>query len=161
MVGGARGAVVGRRRGQHRGEDHLDEERGLGIEATRTRVLVERVPVGDDPVVGVEGLDDLIRICAPGGTIVLTTPNPLWTLPLWILEKARLKMPEGPHAFVSIRRVAARLRERGCAVRRVGTHAMIPARLLGLGPTVSRLAADLPLLRWAGVIQMVVATRPR
>lgn len=31
--------------------------RGLGIEATRTRVLVERVPVGDDPVVGVEGLD--------------------------------------------------------------------------------------------------------
>ncbi|MCA9291616.1 MAG: methyltransferase domain-containing protein [Phycisphaerales bacterium] len=105
-------------------------------------------------------VDACVDACRPGGTIVLTTPNPLWTLPLWILEKARLKMPEGPHAFVSIRRVAARLRERGCAVRRVGTHAMIPARLLGLGPTVSRLAADLPLLRWAGVIQMVVATRP-
>jgi 2-polyprenyl-3-methyl-5-hydroxy-6-metoxy-1,4-benzoquinol methylase len=104
--------------------------------------------------------DALIGATAPGGTIVITTPNPRWALPLWVLEKVNLKMPEGPHRFVNIGHIAERLRQRGCLVQHAGTHQLLPARLGGLGPALSRRAEQLPLLRGLGVIQLVVAAAP-
>ncbi len=104
-------------------------------------------------------VDAAVDACAPNGVVVLTTPSPGWALPLWILEKTKLKMPEGPHEFVSIRKIAARLRERGCTVDDVRTHGMIPARLAGLGPALSRAAARAPIAKWCGVIQTVIAHR--
>ncbi|MHC4910714.1 MAG: class I SAM-dependent methyltransferase, partial [Planctomycetota bacterium] len=81
-----------------------------------------------------------VRACRPGGRIVLTTPNPLWALPLWVLEKLRLKMPEGPHRFVGRHAIARALSAGGAEVRHVGTYQLVPARLLGLGPALSRVA---------------------
>jgi 2-polyprenyl-6-hydroxyphenyl methylase/3-demethylubiquinone-9 3-methyltransferase len=101
----------------------------------------------------------LVGACAPGGTIVVTTPNPRWAVPLWVLEKLRLKMPEGPHAFVPRRAIAAHLEASGAEVIHASTALLVPARLLGLGPLVSRLAARAPVLRGLGVIQLVVARR--
>jgi 2-polyprenyl-3-methyl-5-hydroxy-6-metoxy-1,4-benzoquinol methylase len=95
----------------------------------------------------------------PGAIIVFTTPNPLWAFPLWMLEKLRLKMPEGWHRYVHRRDFADELRERGCEVARTGTLLMIPAGLFRLGPALSGAAAKLPLLRGLGVIQYVVARK--
>lgn len=99
------------------------------------------------------------RACAPGGVIVLTTPNPLWSPILFVLEKLRLKMPEGPHAFVHRRRIAGALRGAGCTIEACGTHLLLPCRLGGLGPRVSAAVAGWPVLRGLGVIQLVVARR--
>jgi 2-polyprenyl-6-hydroxyphenyl methylase/3-demethylubiquinone-9 3-methyltransferase len=101
----------------------------------------------------------LVQACAPGGRIVVTTPNPRWTLPLWVLERLRLKMSEGPHRFVPARAIAAVLEESGAEVVHRSTELLVPARLFGLGPAISRLAARVPVLRGLGVIQLVVARR--
>lgn len=96
--------------------------------------------------------------CAPGkGVIVILTPNPLWALPLWILEKLRLKMPEGPHRYVHRKAIARELDLRGCRVFYCGTSLLCPARLLGLGSLISGFAEQTPLLDRLGVIQCVVA----
>jgi 2-polyprenyl-3-methyl-5-hydroxy-6-metoxy-1,4-benzoquinol methylase len=97
--------------------------------------------------------------CRSGGLIAITTPNPSWALPLWILEKCHLKMPEGPHQYVGARLIADRLRRLGCTVRQQGTHQMIPAELGGLGPKVSGWAEKTAGLRRLGVIQLVVALK--
>jgi 2-polyprenyl-3-methyl-5-hydroxy-6-metoxy-1,4-benzoquinol methylase len=104
--------------------------------------------------------DALIGATAPGGTIVITTPNPRWALPLWVLEKVHLKMPEGPHHFVGIGAIVGRLCHRGCLVQHAGTHQLLPTRLGGLGPALSRRAEGIPVLRSLGVIQLIVAQAP-
>jgi hypothetical protein len=78
---------------------------------------------------------------------------------LWVLERLKLKMPEGPHLFVAIRDVARHLSDCGCHVERMGTHLIIPASFGGLGPRLSRWAARRPGLCHLGVIQCVVARR--
>jgi 2-polyprenyl-3-methyl-5-hydroxy-6-metoxy-1,4-benzoquinol methylase len=106
-------------------------------------------------------VDALVGAADRGATIVVSTPNPAWALPLWILEKLHLKMPEGPHRYVNRRAIAARLVERGCAISHAGTHGLIPARLGGIGPRLSTWAESLPLGRTAGVIQLVVGIAGR
>ena len=101
----------------------------------------------------------IVDACRPGGLIVITTPNPWWTFPLWLLEKLNLKMPEGPHKFVSIRSIAKELSARKCSVKTVGTHLLVPTRLGGLGQTISHGAENLPVFRSLGVIQLVTAIK--
>ena len=74
-----------------------------------------------------------------------------------MLEKLKLKMPEGPHAFVAARPIAEHLRGLGCSVEKVGTHLLLPVRLAGLGRWLSAPAARLAGLRHLGVIQLIVA----
>jgi len=99
--------------------------------------------------------------CRESGTIVISTPNPLWAAPLWILERLRLKMPEGPHEFVPKRAIAVALRDAGCAIVHVGTHLAVPADLAGAGPRLSVAVEGWPGLRHLGVIQLVVARGAR
>jgi 2-polyprenyl-3-methyl-5-hydroxy-6-metoxy-1,4-benzoquinol methylase len=104
-------------------------------------------------------VDAMMIVCRVGGTIAITTPSPRWTFPLWLLEKLKLKMPEGPHRFVAGRRIAQRMRHGGCEVTHCGTHAMLPISLGGIGERLSNVAAELPLLRGLGVIQLIVAVK--
>ncbi|MHC5114464.1 MAG: class I SAM-dependent methyltransferase [Planctomycetota bacterium] len=163
---------------------------GVGIDASPRMIAVARERCADRPELSFRELDatavaslgpfdavvssDLLEhvdawpevvtamagACRPGGVIVITTPSPAWTLPLWLLEKLRLKMPEGPHVFVPRRRVADRLAAEGCTVLTSETHQILPLRLAGIGPRVSAAAARLPVLRALGVIQLVTARAP-
>jgi 2-polyprenyl-3-methyl-5-hydroxy-6-metoxy-1,4-benzoquinol methylase len=106
----------------------------------------------------------MVRACvagqgASGGVIVIATPNPVWAPLLWVLEKLRLKMPEGPHHFIRAAAVAAVLASEGCDVQHVGTHAIAPVNLFGFGPRFSHIAERLPLLNRLGVIQLIVARK--
>lgn len=104
--------------------------------------------------------DTMVHACRPGGVIVITTPNPWWRFPLWILEKLKMKMPEGPHSFVHGRAIARHLRDHcGCMVLSRRTHLLIPANLGGIGPRISAWVEHWPLLRELGVIQVVVAKK--
>lgn len=168
---------------------HLDPEAGVGVDASRrmieraasrfadrselTFTVMDATEVGDlepfDAVFSCDLLehvpdwravvDAMMRACKSGGTLVVTTPSPKWALPLWLLEKLRLKMPEGPHAFVAGRAIAAHLEALGCPVRLAGTRLLVPAHVWGLGRRGSDLAARLPVLRGLGVIQVIVAEK--
>jgi len=102
----------------------------------------------------------MVRRAAPGGLIICSTPNPRWTLPLYLLEKMHLKMPEGPHRFVPLRHIEHHLRAAGATITHASTHLILPARLGGLGPALSRRVENWPLLRGLGVIQLIAARRP-
>ena len=169
---------------------HLDPEAGVGVDASRrmieraasrfadrselTFTVMDATEVGDlepfDAVFSCDLLEHvadwravveaMVSACKSGGTLVVITPSPKWALPLLLLEKLRLKMPEGPHAFVAGRAIAAHLEALGCPVRLAGSRLLVPARLLGAGGPLSALAARLPVLRHLGVIQVIVATKP-
>jgi 2-polyprenyl-3-methyl-5-hydroxy-6-metoxy-1,4-benzoquinol methylase len=104
-------------------------------------------------------VEAIVHACRPGGLIVISTPNPAWAFPLWVLEKLRLKMPEGPHRFVAISKIAQCMQEFGCQIVSRTTHLLVPARVGGIGPAVSSAAERMPVLRSCGVIQLVVARR--
>ncbi len=57
----------------------------------------------------IEHLDDIYtvfkqvrRLCNKNTKIVITSINPIWTVPLHILEWLKLKTPEGPHNWLTI-----------------------------------------------------------
>ncbi len=101
----------------------------------------------------------MVGACRPGGVVAISTPNPGWAVPLWVLEKTRLKMPEGPHLFVGARAIANLLSDRGCTIQRRTTHLLLPANLAGVGRKVSEWAETAAVLRRWGVIQLVVARK--
>lgn len=115
--------------------------------------LLEHVPDWRAAVRSIAGA------CGPGGTIVLATPNPAWAAPLFLLEKLRLKMPEGPHVFVHRRRIADELLAAGCRILECGTLLAVPMKLGGVGPWLSRRAAGTPGFRGLGVIQVITARK--
>ena len=94
-------------------------------------------------------------------TALAVTMHSYWIGIAVELEKAGLKMPEGPHRYVESGAVAQRLRKRGFSIRERSTRLLVPAQLAGLGPVLSRAGGGLPLLRSLGVIQLVVAARDR
>jgi hypothetical protein len=57
----------------------------------------------------IEHLDDIYstfinmkKVCSPSTKLLITSINPSWMLPLHLLEKMKLKMPEGPHNWLSL-----------------------------------------------------------
>jgi len=124
-----------------------------GFDAAISADLLEHVASWERVV------DAIAFAVRPGGRIVLTTPSPRWAAALWVLEKARLKMPEGPHVFVPLAAIRRRLEAAGGRILHAQTHLAVPARLGGLGPAISRGLEGLPVGRGLGVIQLVVADR--
>jgi 2-polyprenyl-3-methyl-5-hydroxy-6-metoxy-1,4-benzoquinol methylase len=127
---------------------------GLGeFDAVISADVLEHV--ADWPTV----VGSMVQACRKGGAIAISTPNPRWALPLWVLEKLRWKMPEGPHRFVRARAIAARLDELGCQRAQMATALLLPVHLGGVGPRLSKWAEHAPILRHWGVIQMVTARK--
>ncbi len=167
----------------------LEPESGLGVDISAAMIERARARFGDagnlsfavadatdvaalgpfDAVISADVLEHvpdwsavtraMVGACRPGGLIAIATPNPGWAIPLWFLERVRLKMPEGPHLFVPGRAIAALLDRQGCTIQQRGTHLLIPANLAGLGARLSACAETMPVLRWAGVIQLIVARK--
>lgn len=51
----------------------------------------------DDPL---KVMNETIRVLKREGIAVITTPNPLWAPIMWIAEKLKMKVEEGPHKFI-------------------------------------------------------------
>jgi SAM-dependent methyltransferase len=80
----------------------------------RVAAVAERLPFADsqfDGVVAVNVLEhvtnielvlsEVCRVLAPRGTFVAVTPNGNWEFWLDLAEKWKLKVPEGPHSFLT------------------------------------------------------------
>lgn len=82
-------------------------------------------------------------VLVSGGHFLVSTSNPMWALPLWLLEKLRLKMPEGPHRWVALPEIRRILDQNGFTIDQSGYRTLIPARI----PLVSTLA-NRRLMQW-------------
>jgi len=58
-------------------------------------------------------LNEMGRIAVPGTRVILSWANPLWEPALHLLERLRLKMPEGPHNWHSPAKVIRQMRDIG------------------------------------------------
>ncbi|MBX3177817.1 MAG: methyltransferase domain-containing protein [Candidatus Hydrogenedentes bacterium] len=67
--------------------------------------VIEHVP---DPAVFIA---ESARVLAPGGLLLIVTPNGDAARLLALLERLRLKLPEGPHRFLGARELAELSRE--------------------------------------------------
>ncbi|MBI4017558.1 MAG: glycosyltransferase [Candidatus Aenigmarchaeota archaeon] len=55
-------------------------------------------------------LQGLRKNCTPQTKIVITSINPFWTIPLHVMERLNMKMPEGPHNWIAHEDLARMLR---------------------------------------------------
>ena len=94
----------------------------------------------------------------PSGRLALSTPNPLWAPALYVLEKLRLKTPEGPHRFVWLRSITCELQKIGLTVTLAGNHLLIPKNI-GPAAWLNHRLARVPGLAYLGLIQFAVACR--
>jgi ubiquinone/menaquinone biosynthesis C-methylase UbiE len=144
-------------------------QRPGGASSHRVVASGERLPFGDGRFEGVFSinvlehvadldrfLDESTRVLAPGGTWLAITPNGDWEFWLDLAERWRLKIPEGPHRFLTIRRLSEAVRARLELVEH-RTMLFFPCGPPALAALVDRLTLS-TRLGW-GFFQYVVARR--
>jgi SAM-dependent methyltransferase len=93
----------------------------------------------------------------PGGKLAISTINPLWNPVFALLEKLRLKMPEGPHCFIPNRYLEFFCRMAGFEVISKGSLLFIPVRIPLLSGFLNFIMPRLPLVyRFCWVQTLVV-----
>ncbi len=93
--------------------------------------VIEHVP---DPAAFVYGSARLLK---PNGKLVLVTPNGGFTWLLDLLEQAKLKLPEGPHRFVTTKELRGWAAAASCSV-----ETMAPILAFPTGPPAWVRAVD-------------------
>lgn len=94
----------------------------------------------------------------PRSRLIITWANHLWAPVLHVLERLKMKMPEGPHVWEPGSTVVSRLISAGFAIESTGTRCLIPAAIPG-ADWINRNGIRLPLLEKLGLIRFIVAVR--
>jgi len=76
-------------------------------------------------------LESVARSMAPGATLVVTLANPFWEWLLMLTEKLGMKMPEGPHWRLSIKKNEELYRRAGFSLTERGFRLLVPKKLPG------------------------------
>lgn len=87
--------------------------------------------------------------------VIMTWPNPRWFPLMRLLERLRLKMPEGPLYPSRLEQVSRQAEKCGLAVLGKGFRMLVPAGLLGLGELMNSLHCKGFLQSW-GLVQYLV-----
>lgn len=106
--------------------------------------------------------EEAIRNLADGmtkdGVLILTWANSLWEPILHILEKLKMKMPEGVHNWESRDTVVQYLEKHDLTVVNEGTRCLIPASV-PLADRINNSIAPLPLFNRLGLIRFIEARK--
>jgi SAM-dependent methyltransferase len=93
-------------------------------------------------------LNELARVLEPGGELLLTTPNILWEPVHWLAAIIGLHHSEGPHRFLSHRKLTRVVQQAGFIIEKdVGT-VLIPDGPRWLTALGRRLEQRFPRLAW-------------
>jgi 2-polyprenyl-3-methyl-5-hydroxy-6-metoxy-1,4-benzoquinol methylase len=103
-------------------------------------------------------LANLIKQLYPQTLLILTWANPIWSPILHLLEFLRLKMPEGPHKWQSIKSIRRLLEMNGMELESCGTRCLIPSRLPLANP-INRSFHKIPGLASLGLISFITARK--
>jgi SAM-dependent methyltransferase len=108
-------------------------------------------------VVGVESvLHEITRVLDQGGLMLAVTPNGNWEMLLDLAERWKLKIPEGPHAFLTTRSLRSAVQ--ACLeVMEHRTFLTLPAGPLAVVDLLDRIS--LCSVRGAGFFQYIVARK--
>jgi ubiquinone/menaquinone biosynthesis C-methylase UbiE len=93
---------------------------------------------------------DLKKFCGPGTRIVLTMANPAWEPFLYVLEKLRLKMAEGPHRRISQKKLLQYAARENFAAQSITSSLLLPVAVPWLSRFFNeRLAKAFPFRKMA------------
>ena len=95
----------------------------------------------------------------PGGRLVCTTINPLWNPLMDFFERLHMKMPEGPHAFIPNRYLAAFCRMKGFDIVAQVPLIALPKNIPFLAPILNSIVPRLPLLNRFCWVQGLIAEK--
>lgn len=74
-------------------------------------------------------ISSLSKRTKKGSKIIISVANPIWEPVLMVAEKLKMKMPEGPHDRLSIKRNEEIFREMGLKITEKGYRLLIPKKL--------------------------------
>lgn len=92
---------------------------------------------------------------------VMIMANPLWEPILLILEKLKMKMPEGPHHRLPLHRVRELLHNEGFVLKSEGKRVLVPAKIPWVSDTINAHFHRVPGLSSAGLVAWFLATKRR
>ncbi len=96
-----------------------------------------------EPSTFIKKLRTLVR---PGAKVIVTVANPIWEPFLYLAEKLKLKMPEGPHYRLSTRQTEKLFRNAGFSVVKRDSHLLVPVKIIG-STLINNLFSRLPIIR--------------
>jgi ubiquinone/menaquinone biosynthesis C-methylase UbiE len=99
------------------------------------------------------------RALEPGGKMILSTVNPLWTPILEVAERLRLKMPEGDHHWVAPEELERLATEAGLFEVGRSRRMLVPKKVPLIADLANYLAPRLPLVRRLCLIQYLALSR--
>jgi len=97
---------------------------------------------------------DCSRFCHNGTRLIINMANPLWEPILLILEKFKMKMPEGPHRRISVKTLSEILKRYGFHLQKRSFRLLFPKHI----PLLSRffnLIGRLPVIRRLCLIEIL------
>jgi len=166
----------------------LAPARGMGVDIAENMVAVARerwgdrteltFEVGEAETLDVPGTWDRVCMCdvlehlydpetairqiscllQPGAMLIITWANTLWEPVLYLLEKLKMKMPEGDHNWESRRAVLHYLKRHGFRIEDEGTRCLIPAKFPG-AEWINHSFYRIPGVRRLGLIRYIAARR--
>jgi coenzyme F420 hydrogenase subunit beta len=104
---------------------------------------------------------ELGRVTRPGGSMILTTPNVVWEPVHALAAILGLHHSEGPHRFVTYRRLAQMIADAGFEIERAETTVLVPggpAALVRLGEWMERHTQSW-LMPWLGLRRVFVCRK--
>ena len=101
-------------------------------------------------------LNQLTKVMHGQTKVLVSTINPVWSLPLTAAEKLKLKMPEGPNQWVSAAAFRRLCRQNNLAVTEEHYRLLLPKQIPLLSRAVNSLVHRLPLLNRLCLVQFFV-----
>jgi ubiquinone/menaquinone biosynthesis C-methylase UbiE len=98
----------------------------------------------------------LSKVVDDGTRVIITWVNPLWAPLLHILEAMKLKMPEGPHHWPSMKRTLFDLQKANFRILHIGYRIILPMRIPLFSDFVNRFFYKIPIFRGLCLIQYVI-----
>lgn len=93
-----------------------------------------------------QAIESAYELLSPKGELVITTINPLWNPVFGLLERLKLKMPEGPHCFIPNRYIEFFCKTKGFEIIKKGALIFFPKNLPIISDFLNRIVPEMPIL---------------
>jgi 2-polyprenyl-3-methyl-5-hydroxy-6-metoxy-1,4-benzoquinol methylase len=113
-----------------------------------------------DVVEHVEDMPAMVRAirarCSPGTEVFVSMANPHWEPLLLLLEKLKLKMPEGDHYRLPARDLVQLFLTEGFTLKEHGYDTMLPFFIPVLSEVLNNISARIPGIKASGLIEYFI-----
>lgn len=108
-----------------------------------------------------EVFKNLENLTKEDSKVIITTVNPMWDSLFMVLEKWKLKMPEGPHNFLFKADIINLLNLFGYDIEQEGLFLLLPTYIPFISTLINRYLCRLPLIRNLCLVQYIIAKKTK